>query len=446
MIKRWLLPLILVLTFLMGCGASASQSEEIIHNENKEIKEEVTLESEDLKEEEPAEQQADTDIKVTEEDEQDIQPDQDKKSNTHVSGDMTIHFIDVGQGDGILIETSAGNILVDAGNWNGRAVIDYLNQVGIRHLDLMIATHPDADHIGQMPLILEALTVDEVWMNGVESTSKTFENTIDLILAKDIVYYEPEAGDGVDFGDVMIDVLGPLNRTNDPNQDSIVTQVTHGDVSILLTGDAGIKEEAALVSHYGKGLESDILKLGHHGSNTSSSQNFLDTVNPDIAIISASENNSYGHPHDEVMNRLINRSVDVYQTSQHGSIVFESDGEDLRIVKAKSAPTKPVIDSSQQHNTVEETSDGGEKETSNDDLTESKPIKSESTVTVNDGCVNLNTASKEDLMTIIHIADVRADLIIEKRPFQSVDQLTRIKGIAAGRLKDIKAENKACVR
>ncbi len=374
---------------------------------------------------------------------------EDGKDRIQSSGDMTVHFIDVGQGDSILIETASGNVLVDAGNWNGRTVIDYLNSRGITHLDLMIGTHPDADHIGQMPLILEALTVDEVWMNGVTSTSKTFENTINLIMEKDIVYYEPEVGDGIDFGDVAIDVLGPVSKTNDANKDSLVTQVTHGAVRVMLTGDAGVKEEASMINRFGQGLMSDILKLGHHGSNTSTSQAFLDAVSPEAVIISASENNSYGHPHEEVVARLVNAGVAVYQTSQHGDVVFQSDGKAIKLIAASDYPTTPVVSSNESTSTTNEKED----ETTPPPVTSKAPDapKEETTETtqpetVSGTCVDINIASKEALMTIIHIGDARADQLMTLRPFDSVDQLTRINGIAAGRLKDIKAENIACVR
>lgn len=461
MLKRWLLPLVMVLLFISGCGTTMDSvdsdkendvtAEESVTDDDQEIvdSDESTDETVDKsKQDESSDSDLATDGNVDDENAntEDAATDEEQ-DRVQASGEMTVHFIDVGQGDSILIETASGNILVDAGNWNGRAVIDYLNGRGITHLDLMIATHPDADHIGQMPLILEALTVDEVWMNGVESTSKTFENTIDLIMEKDIVYYEPEVGDGVDFGDVAIDVLGPITKTNDANKDSIVTQVTHGAVEIMLTGDAGVKEEAAMVNRFGNSLSSDILKLGHHGSNTSTSVAFLEVVSPEAVIISASENNSYGHPHEEILERLVNAGVDVYQTSQHGDVVFQSDGTNIKLIDANDYPATPVISS---NDATTGTKENKEEATTTPPVTSPVPDASKEETTPqseeNRMCVDINTASKEELMTIIHIGDVRADQLIQLRPFDSVDQLTRIKGIAAGRLKDIKAENIACVR
>ena len=458
MLKRWLWPLVMVLLLLSGCGTTMDstdgdkdnndKTEEVVTDvdENDKDVDETTNDKTD--ESAPAESGDDEEATLPV-DEGNAEKENTETDGTNASiqttGDMLVHFIDVGQGDSILIETTSGNVLVDAGNWNGRAVIDYLNDRGISHIDLMIATHPDADHIGQMPLILEALTVDEVWMNGVESTSKTFENTINLILEKDIVYYEPEVGDGIDFGDVAIDVLGPITRTNDANKDSIVTQVTHGAVEVMLTGDAGVKEEASLINRFGDRLVSDILKLGHHGSNTSTSQAFLDAVNPEAVIISASENNSYGHPHKEVVERLVTAGVDVYQTSQHGDIVFRSDGARIELINANDYPTTPVVPSNESTTTTNDQQD----ETTTPPVTSPVPDASEEETSAskeNSTCVDINTASKEQLMTIIHIGDERADQLMQLRPFDSVDQLTRIKGIAAGRLKDIKAENIACVR
>ena len=437
MLKRWLWPLVMVLLLLSGCGTTMDstdgdkdnndKTEEVVTDVDEKDKDVDETTSDKTDESAPAESGDDEEVTL---------PVDEGNASIQTTGDMLVHFIDVGQGDSILIETTSGNVLVDAGNWNGRAVIDYLNDRGISHIDLMIATHPDADHIGQMPLILEALTVDEVWMNGVESTSKTFENTINLILEKDIVYYEPEVGDGIDFGDVAIDVLGPITRTNDANKDSIVTQVTHGAVEVMLTGDAGVKEEASLINRFGDRLVSDILKLGHHGSNTSTSQAFLDAVNPEAVIISASENNSYGHPHEEVVERLVTAGVDVYQTSQHGDVVFKSDGANIELIDANDYPTTPVVPSNESTTTTPPVASPVP------DVSEEKTSASKE----NSTCVDINTASKEQLMTIIHIGDERADQLMQLRPFDSVDQLTRIKGIAAGRLKDIKAENIACVR
>lgn len=436
--KKYLLPLLMALFVLAGCGTTTDPSVE-----DSDIG--ALTEGQQIEEVEQT-TSPDTSIEEVSSVETDDAPDLDeiaagesetneKTSSSAQTGDMRVHFIDVGQGDGMLIETVAGNILVDAGNWNGRQVLDYLLKQQITHLDLVIATHPDADHIGQLPLILNQLTVNEIWMNGVESTSKTFENTIDIIDAKNIAYYEPEVGDGIDFGDVAIDVLGPITKTGDANRDSIVVKVTHGANALLLTGDAGVKEEQALITRFGHELESDILKLGHHGSNTSTSQAFLNAVKPSIAIVSASANNSYGHPHADVLARVIQAKMDVYQTSKHGDIVFQSDGKVIELIKAKEYTTRPEI----QKESVPKEEASAKVDAQE---TAKQPVSKDAL----EGCVDINSASKEALMTIIHIGDVRAEELIRLRPFSSVDSLTRINGIGSGRLKDIKAENKACVR
>lgn len=423
--KKYLLLLLMTLFVLVGCGSSIHESVEdgdlgvlTEGQQTEDVKQTTSPDASPL--DETATGKSETN---------------EKAPSASRTDDMRVHFIDVGQGDGILIETVAGNVLVDAGNWNGRQVLDYLHQQQITHLDLVIATHPDADHIGQLPLILNQLTVNEIWMNGVESTSKTFENTLNIIDEKNIIYYEPEVGDGIDFGDVAIDVLGPITKTGDANRDSIVVKVTHGSNALLLTGDAGVNEEQALITRFGRELESDILKLGHHGSNTSTSQAFLNAVKPSIAIVSASANNSYGHPHADVLARVIQATINVYQTSKHGDIVFQSDGEVIKLIKAKDYTTRPEIE--KEPELKEEVSAKAEE------LETAKQSVSKDAL---EGCVDINDASKEELMTIIHIGDVRADELIRLRPFSSVDGLTRINGIGSGRLKDIKAENKACVR
>lgn len=348
---------------------------------------------------------------------------------------MQVHFIDVGQGDATLIKSGTHTILFDAGNWNNRDAIDYIHNLGITQLDLVIASHPDADHIGQLPLIFNELVVDEVWMNGVESTSRTFERTIELILEKDINYHEPNVGEEALLGDMTIQIVAPVNRKNDANEDSLAIKLSHGAINVLLTGDAGVASEQAMIEHFD--VESEFLQLGHHGSNTSTSLAFLQAVQPEVVVISVGANNSYGHPHPDVLHRLGEVGTDVYLTSKHGTVVFSSTGESYQLVSVDNKASTEV----------------NSGEIKQEEVTENQPAKqispSDDAGKANEvgaDCIDINQAPLTALTAIKHIGEVRAEALVNLRPFQSVDELTRISGIGPSRLKDIKAENKACVR
>lgn len=242
-----------------------------------------------------------------------------------VTHPLTVHFIDAGQGDATLLQGPDFTILIDAGRHDDDKVIRYLKSTSIQHLDLLIGTHPHADHIGQFPQIMEAYPVNEVWMSGDVHTTRTFERALDAILESDTNYTEPRAGESYTIGSAIVDVLHPGKLNGDLNHGSIVVRITFSDVSILFMGDAELlAEEEILRSEHP--VQVDILKIGHHGSRSSSSKEFLQKVDPDIAIYSAARGNSYGHPHPEVMERLTKKGMDVYGTDMHGTIRIVSDG------------------------------------------------------------------------------------------------------------------------
>src|SRR5699024_5216286 len=190
-------------------------------------------------------------------------------------------------------------ILYDTGDWKRNDVINYLAAVNISYIDLIIISHPDADHIGQLAEIMKTYDVGEVWMSGNESTSQTFQNALEAILATDAGYEEPRAGDKTTLGPMELKVLHPDTISGKANEESLSILFTYGENSFLFTGDAGKADEKEMISR--TSLQADILQLGHHGSNTSSDPAFIKEVDPDIAIYSAGEGNSYGHPHEEVI-------------------------------------------------------------------------------------------------------------------------------------------------
>ena len=238
---------------------------------------------------------------------------------------LVVHFIDAGQGDATLLKGPDFTILIDAGRHDDERVLRYLNSTSIQHLDLLIGTHPHADHIGQFPQILANYNVNEVWMSGELHTTRTFERALDAILNSEAMYREPKAGETYTIGSAIVEVVHPSTLNGDFNNGSIVVRISFSDVSFLFMGDAEVLAEEEILNR-DHTMKADILKIGHHGSRTSSSNRFLNEVNPDIAIYSAGNENSYGHPHTEVMNRLARKGITVYGTDTHGTILVTSDG------------------------------------------------------------------------------------------------------------------------
>jgi len=240
-------------------------------------------------------------------------------------GEVRVYFFDVGQADATLFLGPDFTVLIDAGDYRRNDVVPHLVSVGVVEIDLFIGTHPHADHIGQFPQVLDGFSVGEVWMSGDLHTTRTFERAIDAILASDAAYHEPRAGEVFQFGTLLIEVLNPYQLTGDFHEGSVSVRMTYGEVTFVFTGDAETHTEQAMMDR-GHNLEAQVLHLGHHGSRTSSSVRFLETVSPEVAIYSAGAGNSYGHPHDEVVSRLANMSIPLYGTDIHGTVVIVTDG------------------------------------------------------------------------------------------------------------------------
>ncbi|MFA9456518.1 MBL fold metallo-hydrolase [Halalkalibacter sp. AB-rgal2] len=339
---------------------------------------------------------------------------------------LKVHFIDVGQADATLFEYSAEGedyrILFDAGHWMEEDLVHYLQVNDIEYIDIMVGSHPHADHIGQMDLILEAMDVSEVWMSGDIATSQTFLRVMEAIEASGADYHEPRAGEVYDVGPLEIEILNPDQLTGDVHEGSISAMFTYGDTRFVLTGDAEKQTEEAMIKR-GYELDADVLQLGHHGSSTSTIPAFLQAVNPSVAIISAGKDNQYGHPHREVVERVSDAEVEMYATFVHGTIVVESDGETLQIRTEKDGDVNP---SNQQQAEIE-----------------GEPLEEQ---VVESDCININEATIDLLQEINHIGEERAEALMELRPFESMEDLRRINGIGDGRLTDIINEGIACVR
>lgn len=362
---------------------------------------------------------------------------------------LKVHFIDVGQADSTLIEFSDGGedytILIDGGNWNRTNVVDYLRNMSVSEIDLAIATHPDADHIGQLDKVINQFDVGEVWMSGNTNTSRTFQRLLQAIDQQNVDYYEPRTGEEFDIGPLQIDVLYPKTISENDNEESISLKLTYGDVSFIFTGDAARNDELKMLQS-GFNLDADILHLGHHGSNTSTHPSFLKAVSPSVAIYSAGVNNSYGHPHGEVVNLIKNSGAKLYGTDVHGTIIISTDGKTYNITTKKSGTvtsgSKGPADKKADNPPAQQ------KEPTPTPTPEPKPEPKpdkKPAPAINNNCININTASLQELQEIIHIGPARAEELINLRPFNSVDDLKRIKGIGPARLDDIKAQGRACV-
>ncbi len=246
---------------------------------------------------------------------------------------LRVHFIDVAQGSAVLLETPDARVLVDAGQY--AETYEYLTQIGVDTVDLAIATHAHADHIGGFVPILRNTRVGKVWYNGQTHTTRTFERFIDAILESGAAYHEPSRGETVRFGRLVITVLHPERSAAEYeghlHDKNIVVRAQFGAFSVLLTGDAEIEAENEMIS-LGLELASTVLQLGHHGSRTSSSPEFLKAVNPKVAVYQAGRENRYGHPHDVVMRRIeALGDIYLYGTAGHGTIVIVTDGSRFAI-------------------------------------------------------------------------------------------------------------------
>ena len=247
---------------------------------------------------------------------------------------MKLHFIDVGQGDATLIETPSGKtILIDAGDRDmGKRVVSYIKSQGISTIDVLIATHPHADHIGGMADVINKFNIGQVYMPKVAHTSKTYEELLVAIKKKGLTIKTAKAGVVLDIDSAIeARMVAPnSDKYNSLNDYSAVLRVVYGSNSFLITGDAEALSEREMISK-GHNLKADILRVGHHGSRTSTSPEFLQEVSPKYAIISAGADNRYGHPHDEILTRLSKSKIEIYRTDIHGNIIITADGKNYNI-------------------------------------------------------------------------------------------------------------------
>lgn len=255
---------------------------------------------------------------------------------------LFVHFISVGQADCTLLVYGDTEILIDGGNTaDGYDVVAYLQRLGVDDLDLVVATHPHEDHIGGLSMVLRQFSVEEIWTNTVFYNSYAYDALFDRIEEQDIPLTHPQPGHTFTDGELILTVLGPVKQNyKDINDSSIVIMAQLGEKKFLFTGDMESLAEKDLLNS-GADVKADVLKVGHHGSYSSTSASFLAAVDPDFGVIHVGLNNEYGHPHDGPMNRLHNAQVRVFRTDKMGSVVAATDGDTIAFFweQAKHLPT-----------------------------------------------------------------------------------------------------------
>lgn len=252
---------------------------------------------------------------------------------------LTVHFIDVGQGDSILLDLGDIEVLIDGGG-KSQVVASYISDYVDGPLEVMIATHPHADHIGGLITVLNAFEVGEIWLNGDTSTSQTYSQFMSAVNSEGADVFVARSGDTIQAGDLILKVLHPVDLSGSTNDNSIVLSLSYGQIDFLLTGDAERVAEARMLA-LGIVPDVEILKVGHHGSRTASSAQFLQLVKPECAIYMAGQGNSYGHPHQETLTALAQVGAEVFGTDTCGTIVVTTDGRLFSVVPEKQCARSP---------------------------------------------------------------------------------------------------------
>lgn len=258
------------------------------------------------------------------------------------AGTLTVTWLDVGQGDAAVIQCGGQSMLIDGGKPEKSSYIyAWLQQHGLSYLDVIVATHVDADHIGGLSGALNYASVGTAYCPETTGTTETFQSFVKYLAQRGKQIMVPTAGETFALGGAQVQILGPLHRAEDSNDNSIVLKVSFGATSFLFTGDAERAEEQDLLNA-GVNLQSTVLKVGHHGSDTSTSYPFLRAVAPQYAVISVGAGNSYGHPTEAVLSRLRDAGVTTFRTDMQGEITAVSDGQTINFSTAKNAAAETL--------------------------------------------------------------------------------------------------------
>lgn len=348
----------------------------------------------------------------------------DDKFKPQAKQDLKVHYIDVGQGDSTLIQTPDGaNILIDAGIKSaGQKVVNFLKEKDVGKLDVVVATHPHADHIGGLITVLNTFKVDKFIDSGKVHTSQTYVDLLTLIDNENIPFEVAQKGKVYTFDNgFKMTTVHADSKAENLNNASVSLKVEYNKISFMLTGDAEKDAEDVMVNSKFN-LDSTIYKAGHHGSNTSSTQPFIDKVNPEVTILSYGKGNSYGHPHEEVVKRLQAAKSKLYST-ESGDVTVTTNGITYNITAKKWIP--PVI------NPKPEPEKPTPTPTPKPDPSPTYPV-------------NINTASHDELQNITGVGSVIAQRIIDYRKkhgrFTSKTQLKNVKGIGDATYKKMESQ------
>ena len=259
-------------------------------------------------------------------------------------GILKVHYIDVGQANSVLVQYNERFMLIDAGTGEAaQTVVNYLKNLEVETLDFFIATHPHEDHIGGAAEVLKNFTVNKIIMPEKETSTKTFENFIDEIIAKDIPVDAPEVGKDYTFKKSSFKILSPSSEEyEDLNDYSVSLKLSYGNTSFIFTGDATSVSESQMVAS-GLDISADVLMIGHHGSSSSSSEAFLKKVNPKYGVISVGKDNLYGHPTNKTLNKLTEMGIKFYRTDELGTIIASSDGNSISFGGPEGSVEPPEI-------------------------------------------------------------------------------------------------------
>ena len=255
--------------------------------------------------------------------------------STETTGEAVFHFIDVGQGDSILIQSDDKTILIDSGTMqSGSTIYRYLKSLKIDYIDYFIGTHAHEDHLGGASNILSSIDVGTVFFNGSSSPSYFYESFINTLIKKKVTPVIPDLDCIYELGPFRVKFFSPAKDFGNENDNSLVCTVEFGEIKALFTGDAERSVESELIKNKRK-IDADILKVGHHGSRYASSAAFLNAVSPSVSVIQCGKDNSYGHPHGEALERLEKASGAVLRTDIEGNIILKTDGKTIRNISGE---------------------------------------------------------------------------------------------------------------
>lgn len=246
---------------------------------------------------------------------------------------LKIYYLDVGQADSILIDSNNEYMLIDGGNNNdGPLLVKYFQELGIKDIKYIVGTHPHEDHIGGIDEVINNFNINQIFIPDAITTTKTFEDLLDSIERKNLTFTVPTINNTYTLGESIIKIIYTGTDTSDLNNSSIILKLTYKKTSYLFTGDATNITEKKILN---KDIKSDVLKIGHHGSKYSSTENFIKKINPKYAIISVGKGNKYGHPNIETINLLNKYNIKTYRTDELGTILLTSDGNNIEITSFK---------------------------------------------------------------------------------------------------------------